>query len=161
MDVNDAGRMVQAAWERLPDQYSFVELDQYVLMPNHFHGLLLLRGDLLTQGDHKDRPSKAHGTKDGTIGRVIQAFKSITTVAYGTGVRQNGWCDFQGRLWQRNYYDHIIRDEDSLNRIRSYIATNPLRWALDPENPQQTGKDEFDRWLTAYEQRLKNAPKKM
>ena len=52
-------------------------------------------------------------------------------------------------IWQRNYYDHIIRDEHALQRIRDYIATNPLRWALDRENPARLATDDFDRWLDA------------
>jgi len=50
-------------------------------------------------------------------------------------------------VWQRNYYEHIIRNEDELNRIRGYIVDNPLRWHLDRENPERVGEDEFDRWL--------------
>jgi putative transposase len=55
------------------------------------------------------------------------------------GVRRRGWVSFHGRLWQRNYYDHVIRNERELDKIREYIATNPLRWALDRENPRRTG----------------------
>jgi hypothetical protein len=77
------------------------------------------------------------------------------------GVRLHEWRPFAGRLWQRNYYEHLIRDEDSLNRIREYIATNPLRWELDRENPQRTGEDEFDQWLAEYSRGLKKRPKKL
>ncbi len=59
----------------------------------------------------------------------------MTTKRYADGVKQLGWPPFPGRLWQRNYYEHIIRDEESLNRIREYIANNPLQWDLDRENP--------------------------
>lgn len=51
------------------------------------------------------------------------------------GVRQNSWKPFEKHLWQRNYYEHIVRDEKDLNEIREYIITNPLKWALDSENP--------------------------
>ncbi|MGZ9188187.1 MAG: hypothetical protein ACXW6R_26305, partial [Candidatus Binatia bacterium] len=57
------------------------------------------------------------------------------TKRYTDGVKQSGWSPFAGRLWQRNYYEHVIRDEESLNRIRQYIADNPMRWEFDPENP--------------------------
>lgn len=71
----------------------------------------------------------------------------MTTSEYIRGVKKFGWPAFRGRLWQRNYYEHVIRDEDSLNRIRQYITENPLRWHLDRENPQRAGDDEFDKWL--------------
>ena len=71
----------------------------------------------------------------------------MTTKRYTDGVKQFGWAPFHGRLWQRNYYEHIIRDERALDRIREYIVSNPLRWAFDRENLQRTGVDEFDIWL--------------
>lgn len=70
-----------------------------------------------------------------TVGAVVGVFKSLTTVAYARGVEARGWPRFRGRLWQRNFYEHVIRDETSMNRIREYIAGNPARWADDPENP--------------------------
>ncbi len=77
----------------------------------------------------------------------MQWFKTMTTNEYVHGVKEYGWPVFQGNLWQRSYYDHIIRDEESLNRIRAYIVNNPLSWELDRENPRAKGKDDFDRWL--------------
>jgi REP element-mobilizing transposase RayT len=78
---------------------------------------------------------------------VVHRFKTMTTKRYADGVKRLGWEPFRGRLWQRNYYEHIIRNEESLNRIREYILTNPMRWALDRENPHRVGVDEFDTWL--------------
>ena len=69
-----------------------------------------------------------------TLGRVVGAFKSLTTVAYTRGVRESRWRPFNKRLWQRNYYEHVIRDERSLDRIRDYILANPSMWETDPEN---------------------------
>ncbi len=74
-----------------------------------------------------------------TLGDVVGAYKSITTVEYTRGVKARGWRPFRGRLWQRNYYEHVIRDEDELGRAREYIVNNPLRWALDRENPAVAG----------------------
>jgi putative transposase len=59
----------------------------------------------------------------------------MTTHEYACGVREHGWLPFPGRLWQRNYYDHVIRNEDDLAATRGYILNNPLAWALDEENP--------------------------
>jgi REP element-mobilizing transposase RayT len=71
-----------------------------------------------------------------TIGGIVGTFKSLTTVAYARGVEQSGWPEFRGKLWQRNYYEHIIRDDESLNQIRQYIIDNPAQWAVDRENPK-------------------------
>jgi putative transposase len=71
-----------------------------------------------------------------SLGDVVHRFKTLTTKRYADGVKQHGWPAFTGRLWQRNYYEHVIRDERSLNRIRQYITDNPASWMLDRENPQ-------------------------
>jgi len=73
----------------------------------------------------------------------------MTTNEYIRGVKQSGWTAFRGRLWQRNYYEHIIRSEESLNRLRRYIAENPLRWQLDRENVNRTGIDpDEEQWFS-------------
>jgi putative transposase len=66
---------------------------------------------------------------------VVGRLKSLTAWWYTTGVRESGWPPFEERLWQRSYYDHIIRDDDDLNAVREYIANNPVQWAVDAENP--------------------------
>jgi REP element-mobilizing transposase RayT len=189
MKLNDAGHMVATVWDNLPNRFPFVAVDEFVAMPNHIHGIIVVtdrEGESYPgriAGDHKDRPyqvisdrdescsdrrgesgirpqkgddrninhreNRPYGTLAGTVGRVIQAFKSLTTHAYTIGVKQHGWMPFPGRLWQRNYPEHVIRSEDALNRIRDYILTNPLRWELDRENPARQGEDEFDRWLAS------------
>jgi REP-associated tyrosine transposase len=78
---------------------------------------------------------------------VIQWFKTMTTSEYIPGVKAASWPSFNGRLWQRNYYEHVIRNEDSLNRIRQYIIDNPARWAFDRENPAATTPDPEEAWL--------------
>jgi REP element-mobilizing transposase RayT len=156
MRLNDAGRMVQSMWEELPARFSGLELDAFVVMPNHIHGIIVFVGAGLAlpckegacrgesrirpdgcrepnSGDHKDRP---YGTTAGSLGRIIQAFKSMVTHEYVMGVRQQRWASFRGRLWQRNYYEHIVRDEDDMNHIRQYIIDNPSRWAEDENNPE-------------------------
>ena len=73
---------------------------------------------------------------------VVHRFKSLTTTRYRHGVRDLGWARFPGRLWQRNYFEHIIRDDEDLTRIREYIALNPAKWAEDQENPDGAPPDE-------------------
>jgi len=77
---------------------------------------------------------------------IVQWFKTMTTNEYLRGVKTSGWAPFQGQVWQRNYYEHVIRDEESLNRIREYILNNPAQWALDPENPAATSAEPPDVW---------------
>jgi putative transposase len=72
-----------------------------------------------------------------SLGDVVQRFKTMTTKRYADGVKQSGWVSFPRRLWQRNYYEHIIRDETDLDRIRRCIDENPLQWAFDAENPDR------------------------
>jgi len=81
-----------------------------------------------------------------TVGDIVGAFKSITTVRYIHGVKHYGWLPFRGRLWQRNYFEQIIRNDETLNRIREYILNNPLQWALDRENPAVVTPEPEDAW---------------
>jgi putative transposase len=71
----------------------------------------------------------------GSLRQIIQAFKSMTTHEYVMGVRQRGWAPFHGRLWQRNYHEHVVRSDDDLRRTREYILGNPARWNEDENNP--------------------------
>ena len=71
-----------------------------------------------------------------TLGEIVGAFKSITTNEYIRGVKQHDWPSFPGKLWQRNYFERVIRDENELNRIREYIIYNPVKWAEDEDNPK-------------------------
>ena len=81
------------------------------------------------------------------MGRVVQAFESITTHEYVHGIKQHGWGRFNGKLWQRNYYEHVIRNDDELNRVREYIFENPARWELDRDNPSVTGAERLPHHL--------------
>ena len=160
MRVNPAGTMVQQNWEALSERFPFIVTDSFVIMPNHLHGVVCLTeqdvatsGPISTSGPNEDEqirggrtqgsPLQAsaeeyrhpQGTQNGTVGRVMQAFKSITTYQYTQGVKQSGWRPFEVRVWQRNYYEHIIRHEEALSGIREYIAANPANWAEDMDNP--------------------------
>ena len=139
MNFNDAGRMILTVWNDLPARFDYTVLDEFVLMPNHFHGIIFftdIRSD--TSEQHQPNVFKNHpgGTLPHTLGRVIQAFKSITTHGYIDGIKQHGWPPFTGKLWQRNYWEHIVRNEQELHRIREYIHLNPLQWGLDRLNPR-------------------------
>ncbi len=88
-------------------------------------------------GQHHSKLGQPHGVAP-TLGDIVNWFKTMTTNQYIRGVKQNGWPAFAGKLWQRNYYEHIIRNEEELNHVRQYIAENPLNWRTDEENPDVT-----------------------
>lgn len=138
---NPAGQIVQEAWRSLPERFPEILLDACVVMPNHLHGIVMLSGD--PQACRADKSAgdcrrgqllHPRGTATGTIGRLAQAFKSVTTHHYIRDVKCHAWPPFPGRLWQRNYYERIIRNAGELDRTREYIVTNPARWAMDHEN---------------------------
>lgn len=138
MVANDAGGLVESVWHLLPERFPAIEPDAFVVMPNHMHFILFLVGAPLVGA-----LSLAVGqdTRAGTrpaptnVGEVVGAFKSLTTHAYTIGVSQSGWPQFPGRLWQRNFYERVIRDDAELEMFRTYILHNPARWAEDEENP--------------------------
>jgi putative transposase len=84
------------------------------------------------------------------LGDIVGWFKTMTTNEYIRGVKQHGWPPFRGKVWQRNYYEHVIRNPRALERIRAYIQNNPAQWALDRENPQRSGLDEMEGWIYSY-----------
>ncbi len=140
INLNKAGEMIKSEWICLRQRFEHIVLDEFIIMPNHMHGIInidrrgesCIRPNPADMGDHEDRPYG--GTEINSLGRIIQAFKSITTKEYILGVKKYDWHPFRGRLWQRNYYEHIIRNEDELNDIREYIVYNPLTWDKDGEN---------------------------
>lgn len=119
MRLNAVGSMLDVQWNALPDRFAGIQLDEYIVMPNHFHGIIVMAPHV---GDLADAQHN---------GDIIGAFKSITTHEYVLGVKHYGWPSFDRKLWQRNYYEHIIRNEKSLCAIREYIANNPINWQQD------------------------------
>ncbi len=130
MQRNQLGGIVKTCWLEIPAYYSIVILDAFVVMPNHIHGIIYV-------GAGSPRPSYRP-----TLGNIVGYFKYQSTKGVNE-LRQTPGTSF----WQRNFFDHVIRDDNSLNRIREYIITNPQRWELDRNNPLARGTDEFDRWL--------------
>jgi REP element-mobilizing transposase RayT len=103
---------MQDIWDRLPGVLDGVSLDTRLVMHNRIHGIVVIE------------------TGTVSLPRVMQTFKSMTTATYAHGVRENQWPKYPGILWQRGYYDHVVRDENDLNRIREYIEQNPMRTAM-------------------------------
>ena len=133
MQLNEAGRIVETCWLAIPEHFPHVILDAFVIMPNHVHGIIVIMEHVGAKNfsplQSPIRQSSMPRSPSKTIGSIVRGFKIGVTKWF----RAN--TDIHA-VWQRNYYDHIIRDEPSLNRIRQYIADNPARWDTDRENPE-------------------------
>ena len=184
MHLNAAGEMACRVWQALPERFPNIDLDAFVVMPNHIHGIIgigirvgapLVGARSPIQQDQDRAATRAAPTSGGAtlddvaaaavgaplvgaqppihqdsdraatraaptggrvaLGDVVGAYKSLVTVEYIRGVKELGWPPFDRRLWQRRYYEHVVRNENSLNHLREYVQDNPARWALDRENP--------------------------
>ena len=133
MVLNDAGRMVESVWNEIPKYYPGIDIDVCQIMPNHIHGIVVIVGAGPCACPDTGQAQGVAPTM--SLSDVVHRFKTMTTKRYIDRVKQNGWPTFPGKLWQRNYYEHIIRDENELNRIREYIINNPAQWEFDRENP--------------------------
>ncbi|KAA3646209.1 MAG: transposase [Chloroflexi bacterium] len=128
--LSPIGEIVQNAWEEIPAHFETVELDEFVVMPNHMHGIIWIREDSSNRvgAQHAaplqktDRPN----VKPGSLGAIMRSFKAAATKrinALGPDACQ--------RVWQRGYYDHVLRDDEDLHNHRKYILDNPPKWTLD------------------------------
>lgn len=137
MHLNDAGRMVEKWYYQCAEHFPDIECMDMVIMPNHFHCIWRNMGDDIDNpvgADRCVRPGNEiqKGEHTGSpLHRVVQWFKTMTTNEYIRGVKQSGWSPFSSRLWQRNYYEHIIRNQRSFDEIVMYIHDNPIHWADD------------------------------
>lgn len=122
VELNDLGRLVEEEWTRTALIRPSVDTDLFVVMPNHLHGLLFLRETTPSDGVS----SGAATLRANSLGSIIGQFKSIVTKRSRSLAVPPG-----GPIWKRNYYDHIVRNQPSLDRIRRYIIANPARWQED------------------------------
>lgn len=128
MQLNELGLAVQRCWQALPSHFPHVELDQFVIMPNHIHGIISIVSTHIEAEKAKDisplrKQLAVRGTSK-TLGSIVRGFKAGVT----KWARQNmDIC----MVWQRNYYDHIIRNDADYLRLAEYIITNPQRWRSD------------------------------
>lgn len=119
---NDAGFMVNQWYEELGSKFASVSCDYFICMPNHVHFTIFL--------------GQTRRSAPTNLNTIVQWFKTMTTNDYIRGVKENGWQRFNKRLWQRNYWERVIRSEAELYKFRDYIKTNPIRWSLDKLNPE-------------------------
>jgi len=125
-------------------------MDHFVIMPNHVHGIIMI-----VVGAGSPRPIKFSRDRQGGETPPLQKQPSLSAIIgyfkYQSARLINEQRGTPGaKVWQRSFYEHVIRDDESLNRIREYIDTNPKRWTLDRENPDAEGKDDFDDWLAKF-----------
>ena len=137
-----AGRMVGEAWQEIPKVCAGVVTDAFVVMPNHVHGILYL--DQAPPGDGQEPyegtsnvDERADPAERPTLGDIIRRLKTWTTRQYSDGVRDGRWPSFERWVWQRNYYDSVIRSSEGLLRVRAYIRMNPRNWEEDGEHPDR------------------------
>jgi putative transposase len=131
---------------RIPNDFDRTTLDDFVIMPNHLHGIIFVH-EALGKGEAfagielnkveavsaNASPLRPVGTQPGSLSAIIQNFKSISTRLVNNRFFESG-----NQIWQRNYYERTIRNDRELNAIRQYIRDNPLNWDQDDENPDNT-----------------------
>ena len=146
MVLNEAGRMIHTLWYEIPHDFENIKLHSFVIMPNHIHGIIeitnneniskpvgvplvgTLKNGLQTKGNHKGLPLRGDNV---LIGDVIGAFKSKTTNTYIKMVKNGTLPPFNKCIWQRNYYEHVVRDDADYVRLETYIQNNPQKWEED------------------------------
>lgn len=139
MILNDLGQIAFNQWGNLSDRFTNLELDVFQIMPNHIHGIISLNAPvgatlavaLNDSGSHDEKRAGASPAPTRTVGNVIGTYKSLVANKCLAQFKLNRPNDLMGKLWQRNYYEHIIRDEQSLQTISNYIIENPANWSSD------------------------------
>ena len=133
MRLDDIGQIVTDCWQAIPEHFHNTVLDEFVVMPNHIHGIIVIKGNdfLKNSGDgvgNNDRCSLRNARNMQLLPKIISQYKSSAT-----RIVRKRWGDHIFS-WQKSFYDHIIRNDEDLYRIRTYIQNNPLNWTLDENN---------------------------
>jgi putative transposase len=129
MLLNSSGGIVKSCWEEIPEHFTNAELSAYIIMPNHFHGIIVV--------DHPVEARHAVPVVEsfrkpigGSLPTIIRSFKSAVTKRINLSYPNRKFP-----LWQRGYYEHVVRSEEELVQIGDYILSNPMKWEVDRENP--------------------------
>jgi len=141
MELNELGKIVEQNWNEIPNHYPDAKIDEYIIMPNHIHGIIIFEGDVGAIRElplQKDRDDGVGAIRElplqiqrrkMLLPKIIGYFKMNSAKQINIIHQKTG-----NPVWQRNYYEHIIRNEEELNRIREYIIDNPKNWENDEEN---------------------------
>jgi REP element-mobilizing transposase RayT len=126
--LSEAGKLVQQTWKELPGHYNEIGLDEFMVMPNHVHGIIWILGRTPPSGSVGEglRPSPTKTSNKVSLPEVIRAFKSFSAREVNKLNNTSGLA-----LWQRGYHEHVLRNDDDLYQHRAYIVNNPLKWELD------------------------------
>ena len=132
VNLTKYGEIVRSAWLDLPNRFAGLVLDEYIIMPNHLHGILCFVGAGLARPSSATKPAN-----ELSLPNVLRVFKSVSTVEINRAFHTSG-----RPLWQRSYFDHVIRDAEDHRTHQRYILENPLRWAAKQSNPPSgTGRE--------------------
>lgn len=123
------GKVTTKFWDEIPEHFENAQLEAFVFMPNHLHGIIILRDKVGVQYIEPLQKNEFQNILPGSIGSIIRSYKAVVR----RWCKRNNYLNFQ---WQRNYYEHIIRNTKELKQIQEYIINNPLRWKYDKENPE-------------------------
>ena len=127
--LSDMGKIVEKCWYEIPQHFENVILDEFVVMPNHVHGIIII--DNNRNRIHDCRDGVTPSLQRPTLGQIIGYFKYRATKLVNQFQNTPGVP-----IWQPRFYEHVIRNDHELNRIREYIINNPLKWQLDKNNPK-------------------------
>jgi len=137
------GNIAKRLWLEIPEHFKNVELDEFIIMPNHMHGIVIINNVETCHGMSLQKNSNVNKFSkpiSGSLAMIINQYKSSVARI----CRKNGYNKF---AWQPRFYDHIIRNEKLLQKIREYIHNNPLKWDVDENNPDFLGKKKEKRRL--------------
>jgi putative transposase len=139
-ELTPIGEIVDHNWRMLPVRFSMVSLDEYFIMPNHLHGIMVINESDQSQQRDAGKRVGARPTptvpKTPTLGMIVGSFKSMLVKDVLAYIKENR-LDMIGKIWQRNYFERVIRNERDLENIRTYIRNNPVNWDQDDENPKR------------------------
>ena len=129
MRLNDLGKIVTDCWQAIPEHFRDTALDEFVVMPNHIHGIAIIVGNADLRSLPRDYPQSQNTSRSKMyLSKIVHGFKSLVTHAVRKRKNNHAFG------WQKSFYDHIIRNDEDLYRIRTYIQNNPLNWVLDQDN---------------------------
>ena len=129
--LTDAGRIVDECWTDLPNHYLNLKLDEFIVMPNHVHGIIIITDETfgIVGAGFKPAPTPMNSTKRYGLPEIVRGFKTFSSRKINSARGTSGIP-----VWQRNYYEHVIRDERELENTRQYIVDNPAKWQEDPDS---------------------------
>ena len=140
LDAAEARAVLEDAWRQIPLHFPTCKVDEFVVMPNHVHGVIWITSEDVRRNVGAQHAAPLPMVVPGSLGAIVRSFKAAVTK------RVNEIRDTPGApVWQRNYYERVIHSEDELRRVREYILLNPLKWDVDRENPDRVSNVAHDR----------------